>query len=178
MLPLSRVVMRMNESPSPNPKERLPVGETVLGKVLALKPYGAFVELPDGETGLLHISEVAEEYVQDIHEYLSVGQEIVVKVIGLSSEGKYNLSRRQVSPQEEEATRYFREAQEARRAIERRRENIQMEASWRKLAREKQKALSTSRQTLQRWLGRARQAAEELDRRSQERERFYGSLEL
>jgi len=159
-------------------RESLRVGEAVLGRILALKPYGAFVELPGGETGLLHISEVSEEYVRNIHDYLSVGQEIVVKVIGVSSEGKYNLSRRQVSPQEEEAVRYFREAQEARRAIELRRENIQMEASWRKLAREKQKALSTSRRTLQRWLQRARQVAAEVDRRSEERKSFYGSLDL
>ena len=157
---------------------KLQVGDTVLGQVIAIKPYGAFVELPGGETGLIHISEVSEEYVKNIHDYLSPGQEVVVKVIGLSDEGKYNLSRRQVTPQEEEATRYFREVQEARRAIERRRENIQMEASWRKLAREKQRALSTSRLTLQRWLHRARQVAAEVERRSQERERFYSSLDL
>ena len=159
-------------------RESLRVGDTVLGRIVALKPYGAFVELPGGETGLLHISEVSKEYVRNIHDYLAVGQEIVVKVIGLSSEGKCNLSRRQVSPQEEEAVRYFREAQEARRAIELRRENIRMEASWRKLAREKQKALSTSRRTLQRWLQRARQVAAEVARRSEERERFYSSPDL
>ncbi len=153
-------------------------GDTVLGRVLALKPYGAFLELPNGETGLLHISEISDAYVQDVHDHLTVGQELVVKVIDVNEEGKYTLSRRQVTPPEEEATRYFREAQEARRAIERRRETIQREASWRQIAREKQKALSTSRRTLQRWLQRARHLAADVAQRGEERERFYHSLDL
>lgn len=68
------------------------VGSKVIGKVTGIKNFGAFVELPGGKTGLVHISEVADQYVEDINEHLSVGQEIEVKVLSVGDDGKISLS--------------------------------------------------------------------------------------
>ena len=72
------------------------VGETVEGKVTGITNFGAFVELPDGDTGLVHISEVANTYVKDITNYLKKDEEIKVKVINIDDEGKIGLSIKQL----------------------------------------------------------------------------------
>uniref|UniRef100_UPI00018506AF S1 domain-containing RNA-binding protein n=1 Tax=Bacillus coahuilensis TaxID=408580 RepID=UPI00018506AF len=54
--------------------------------------FGAFVELPEGKTGLVHISEVADNYVKDINDHLKVGDEVTVKVLNVESDGKIGLS--------------------------------------------------------------------------------------
>jgi len=64
----------------------------VEGKVSGVTGFGAFIDLPDGATGLVHISEVARNYVKDINEHLSVGQEVKVKVLSLDEKGKISLS--------------------------------------------------------------------------------------
>ncbi|WP_020006492.1 S1 domain-containing RNA-binding protein [Salinicoccus albus] len=68
------------------------VGSKVIGKVTGIKNFGAFVELPGGKTGLVHISEVADQYVEDINEHLEVGQEVEVKVLSVGDDGKISLS--------------------------------------------------------------------------------------
>lgn len=70
----------------------LAVGAIVEGKVTGITKFGAFVSLPGGKTGMVHISEIAHAYVSDINEYLSIGQEVKVKVIAIDSAGKINLS--------------------------------------------------------------------------------------
>ncbi|MGO1923024.1 MAG: S1 domain-containing RNA-binding protein [Jeotgalicoccus sp.] len=67
-------------------------GSKVIGKVTGIKPFGAFVQLPGGKTGLVHISEVADKYVEDINEYLKVGDEIEVKVLTIGDDNKISLS--------------------------------------------------------------------------------------
>ena len=67
------------------------VGSKVQGKVTGITNFGAFVELPGGTTGLVHISEVADSYVKDINDHLKVGDEITVKVIS-EKDGKTALS--------------------------------------------------------------------------------------
>ncbi|MFD2045456.1 S1 domain-containing RNA-binding protein [Ornithinibacillus salinisoli] len=67
------------------------VGSKVKGKVTGITNFGAFVELPGGTTGLVHISEVADSYVKDVNDHLKVGDETEVKVIS-ESEGKIALS--------------------------------------------------------------------------------------
>lgn len=62
------------------------------GKVTGITKFGAFVSLPGGKTGMVHISEIAHAYVSDINEYLTVGQEVKVKVIAIDPAGKINLS--------------------------------------------------------------------------------------
>ncbi len=68
------------------------VGSKVKGKVTGIKNFGAFVQLPGGKTGLVHISEVADQYVEDINEHLSVGEEVEVKVLSVGDDGKISLS--------------------------------------------------------------------------------------
>ena len=70
----------------------LEVGQIVEGKVSGITGFGAFIDLPDGETGLVHISEVARNYVNDINEHLTMGQEVKVKVLSLDEKGKISLS--------------------------------------------------------------------------------------
>lgn len=68
------------------------VGKVLEGKVVSIVPFGAFVSLPGGETGLVHISEVASSYVQNVSEYLSENQTVKVKVISIDEKGKISLS--------------------------------------------------------------------------------------
>ncbi|WP_077614573.1 S1 domain-containing RNA-binding protein [Caenibacillus caldisaponilyticus] len=67
-------------------------GSKLQGKVTGITHFGAFVELPGGRTGLVHISEVADHYVKDIHDVLSVGDEVTVKVLQVEEDGKIGLS--------------------------------------------------------------------------------------
>ncbi|MEC5424839.1 S1 domain-containing RNA-binding protein [Virgibacillus sp. C22-A2] len=67
------------------------VGSKVQGKVTGITNFGAFVELPGGTTGLVHISEVADSYVKDVNDHLKLGDEIEVKVIN-EKDGKVALS--------------------------------------------------------------------------------------
>ncbi|EPD50505.1 MULTISPECIES: S1 domain-containing post-transcriptional regulator GSP13 [Paenisporosarcina] len=69
------------------------VGEVISGKVTGVQPYGAFVALDEETQGLVHISEITYGYVKDVSEFLSVGQEIEVKVLEVDEEaGKISLS--------------------------------------------------------------------------------------
>lgn len=70
----------------------LEVGAIVEGKITGLTAFGAFVSLPDGKSGMVHISEVSDSFVKDIKEFLKEGQEVKVKVLGISEEGKISLS--------------------------------------------------------------------------------------
>ena len=70
----------------------LQVGDIVEGKVTGIKPFGAFVSLPEGKTGLVHISEVSYEFVQDLSAVLSDGQTVSVKVLSIAPDGKIALS--------------------------------------------------------------------------------------
>ncbi len=70
----------------------LAVGAILEGKVTGITKFGAFVSLPGGKTGMVHISEVAHAYVSDISQHLSIGQEVKVKVIAIDPAGKINLS--------------------------------------------------------------------------------------
>jgi len=67
------------------------VGSKVQGKVTGITNFGAFVELPGGSTGLVHISEVADSYVKDVNDHLKVGDQVEVKIIS-EKDGKTALS--------------------------------------------------------------------------------------
>ena len=68
------------------------VGNKLKGKVTGIKKFGAFVELPEGKSGLVHISEVADNYVENVEDHLSVGDEVEVKVLTIADDGKISLS--------------------------------------------------------------------------------------
>ncbi|MFW6022518.1 MAG: S1 RNA-binding domain-containing protein [Halanaerobiaceae bacterium] len=72
------------------------VGNTVEGKVTGITNFGAFVELPSGDTGLVHISEVANTYVKDISNFLKQDDTVKVKVIKIGNDGKIGLSIKQL----------------------------------------------------------------------------------
>ncbi|MCK8817003.1 S1 RNA-binding domain-containing protein [Natroniella sulfidigena] len=72
------------------------VGSTVEGVVTGITNFGAFIELDGGETGLVHISEVADTYVKDVSNYLKMREKIKVKVISIDDDGKIGLSIKQL----------------------------------------------------------------------------------
>lgn len=76
----------------------LEVGNIVEGTVTGIAKFGVFVELPDKSVGLVHISEVASEYVNDVNDYLKVQDKIKVKVITIDDKGKIALSIKQAQP--------------------------------------------------------------------------------
>lgn len=68
------------------------VGSVLEGKVTGITKFGAFVSLPEGKSGLVHISEIAYSYVNDVKDHLKEGQEVKIKVIGIDENGRINLS--------------------------------------------------------------------------------------
>ena len=70
----------------------LTVGSIVDGKVTGIMKFGAFVSLPDGRSGLVHISEIANAFVSDVSEFVQVGQSVKVRVLNIGEDGKINLS--------------------------------------------------------------------------------------
>ena len=80
-----------------NEHMELTVGAVVEGKVKSLTKFGAFVALPDGSTGMVHISEIAHAYVNDIREHLTEGQDVKVMIISREN-GKTNLSIKRTLP--------------------------------------------------------------------------------
>lgn len=74
------------------------VGSLLEGKVTSITNFGAFVALEGGKSGLVHISEVANTFVNDVHDFLQVGQSVKVKVLSAEN-GKINLSIKRALPQ-------------------------------------------------------------------------------
>ena len=78
----------------------LEIGSVVEGKVSSIAKFGAFVLLPDGRSGLVHISEIANAFVSDVGEFVQVGQSVKVRVLNISEEGKINLSIKRAEEQD------------------------------------------------------------------------------
>lgn len=74
--------------------KEIEVGEIMLGKVVRIAAFGAFVELTDNKDGLLHISQISDKRVAKVEDVLNVGDEILVKVIEIDQQGKIKLSRK------------------------------------------------------------------------------------
>lgn len=74
------------------------VGAILEGKVTGITKFGAFVELPDKKTGMVHISEVAPTFVKEIRDFVTEGQTVKVKVLSISEEGKISLSMKKALP--------------------------------------------------------------------------------
>jgi len=82
----------------------LEAGTILEGLVVKITHYGAFVELPDGKSGLVHISEIADTYVKDVRDYLKEQERVKVKVLGYNDKGKLDLSVKQaLEPAERQA---------------------------------------------------------------------------
>lgn len=76
----------------------LGVGSILEGKVTGITKFGAFVSLGENKSGLVHISEIANTYVNDIHEHLQEGQAVKVKVLAIDENGRINLSIKRALP--------------------------------------------------------------------------------
>ena len=74
------------------------VGAVVEGTVTGITKFGAFVSLPDGRSGLVHISEIANTYVNDVNEFLKLGDKVKVRVLAVTPDGKINLSIKKAEP--------------------------------------------------------------------------------
>ncbi len=74
------------------------VGEVVEGTVTGITNFGAFVQLAKGKTGLVHISEISDDYVEKVSDYLKKNEKVKVKVLSVNKEGKISLSIRQAKP--------------------------------------------------------------------------------
>ena len=94
------------------------LGSIVEGKVTGVTKFGAFVSLPEGKSGLVHISEIANTYVSEVSEFVQVGQEVKVKVLSINEAGKINLSMKKAEeqPQKPAAKPYVPKAQPPRPA--------------------------------------------------------------
>jgi S1 RNA binding domain protein len=70
-------------------------GKVVEGVVASITSFGAFIQLPEGKTGLVHISEIADTYVKDIKNYINEKDKVKVKILSVDKDGKINLSIKQ-----------------------------------------------------------------------------------
>lgn len=76
------------------------VGMVLEGKVSGITKFGAFVDLPESKTGMVHISEVAPTFVNEINDFVKMGQTVKVKVLSMEN-GKISLSIKQALPKEQ-----------------------------------------------------------------------------
>ena len=86
------------------------VGAVIEGKVTGITNFGAFVDIGDGKTGMVHISEVAPTFVKEIRDFVSEGQTVKVKVLDIAENGKVALSIKKAMPQQPKEQRAPRPA--------------------------------------------------------------------
>ncbi len=77
------------------------VGQIVEGVVSGITSFGAFLDLPGGQSGMVHISEIADTYVKDINNYLKVDEKVKVKVLSIDDKGRISLSIREAKKDKE-----------------------------------------------------------------------------
>ena len=81
---------------------QLEVGGIYEGKVTGITKFGAFVSFEGGQTGMVHISEVAPTFVTEIRDFVTEGQTVKVKVLSISEEGKISLSMKKALPEDQQ----------------------------------------------------------------------------
>jgi len=81
----------------------LEAGSVVEGRVVRVTEFGAFVELPGGEQGLVHISQIAHEFVRNVRDFLNEGDIVQVMVKGRDAKGRLDLSIKDLTPAPEGA---------------------------------------------------------------------------
>ncbi len=84
---------------------QLTVGDIVEGKITAVKDYGVFVDLGEGKSGMVHISEIAQTYVSQIRDFVKEGDEVKLKVLTISDDGKISLSIKRAQEPKAESSR-------------------------------------------------------------------------
>ena len=118
-------------------------GSKYQGKVSGITHFGAFVDLPEGKTGLVHISEVADQYVKDINEFIKVGDDVTVKVLKVGDDGKIGLS--------------IRKAQEKSQGKKREPKKTSFEDKMNRFLKDSEENLATLRKQSDKKGGRSRQ---------------------
>ncbi|MDI3472949.1 MAG: binding domain protein [Thermotogaceae bacterium] len=111
------------------------VGDTLKGKVVGITKFGAFVDLENGEKGLIHISKISRNYVKNISDYLHVGQEVEVKVIGKGKDGKLDLSMKDIPQPQQEGSDSKAESSNASNSNRYERENKNEDSFEKRLAK-------------------------------------------
>ncbi|MDR4950302.1 S1 domain-containing RNA-binding protein [Neobacillus cucumis] len=111
------------------------VGSKLQGKVTGITNFGAFVELPGGSTGLVHISEVADNYVKDINDHLKVGDQVEVKVLNVEKDGKIGLSIKKAKDRPEPEKKQYSQSQRPRQSRSNDRNNNKPETFESKMAK-------------------------------------------
>ena len=96
--------MTTQDKPNSDKKDAL-AGSIVEGSVTHIAKFGAFVKVESGEEGLVHISEIAHEFVNKIEDFINIGDTVKVKILGRNEKGKLDLSIKQTK--EKEVTPYL-----------------------------------------------------------------------
>lgn len=113
----------------------LKVGQILNGTVSGITNFGAFVDLPDGKRGMVHISEVADAYVKNIHDHLKQNDNVRVKILSIDGHGKISLSIRRAEAESkvsfEDRLNQFIKDSEERLVDIKNRENKRGGGSWR-----------------------------------------------
>ena len=91
---------QLQKKPYEEAAEKYPVGTVIKGKVERIFPYGAFVSIDNGVDGLVHVSQIAHQYIKDANEVLTVGQEVEAKIIGFEG-NRITLSIKALLPEPE-----------------------------------------------------------------------------
>lgn len=78
------------------------IGDIIEGTIINIRDFGAMMIFSDGKKGLLHISEVANVFIRNIHKYLKIGKVYQVKVIGIEDDGFLKVSMSKISDEEKE----------------------------------------------------------------------------
>ena len=103
------------------------VGQIVEGTVSGITKFGAFMQLPDGEVGMVHISEIADTYVKEISDYLKPNEKVKVKVLSIDDRGKISLSIRKAKDAqlvfEENLAKFIKDSDERLADIKKNRES-------------------------------------------------------
>ena len=79
------------------------VGDIVEGKITTITSFGVFADIGDGKSGMVHISEVARNYVSDIKEHVKVGDVVKMKILSIGEDGKISLSIKRALPPEKKS---------------------------------------------------------------------------
>lgn len=93
---LSKILYNTEEYLFMENQTNIQVGDIIDGEVVRIEQYGAFVRVADRRNGLVHISQLADEFVKNVADYVQVGDVITVKVINIDENGRISLSRKDV----------------------------------------------------------------------------------
>ena len=121
---------------------QLEVGAILEGKVTGITKFGAFVALPEGKSGLVHISEIANTYVSEVRDYVQDGQTVKVKIIGISPDGKINLSMKKAEERPQRPAQSERPAQPRRPRAEERSADMSFEDKLKQFMQESDSRMS------------------------------------